>query len=54
MNAIYPAQDPAVLSAVIFYHLEELDGEGPILLQRRNSETDPQNMVGVSRGGALY
>ena len=53
-NTVLPAQNPVVLSAVIVYQLEELEDEGPMLLQNRNSEADHQKMVGVCRGGAPY
>ena len=54
MNTVSPAQNPAMLSAVTAHQSEELEEEGPKLLQRRNSESDHQKMVGVSRGGATY
>ena len=53
-NTVFAAQCPVVLSAVTVHHLEELEDEGPMLLQSRNSKADHQEMVAVSRGGAPY
>lgn len=52
MNAVFPAQNIAVLSAVIVHQLEELEDEGPMMLQSRNSEADHKQWsesVGVDR-----
>ena len=54
MNAVSPVQNPAVLSTATVHQPEELEDEGPKLLQRHNSEADHQKMDGVSRGGAPY
>ena len=43
MNAGSPAQESAVLSAVTVHQSEELEEEGPMLLQSRNSEADHKN-----------
>ena len=42
-NAVYPAQNPVVLSAVAVYQPEEVEEEGPMLLQSLNSEADHKN-----------
>ena len=46
MNAVYPAQNPTVLSAVTFHQSGELEDEGPTLLQSHNNEADHQKMEG--------
>ena len=42
-NAVFPAQHHGVLSAVTVHQLEELEDEGPMLLQSRNSEATIKN-----------
>ena len=54
MNTVSLAQNLAVLSAATVHQPEELEDEGPTLLQISNGEEDHQNIEGVSRGGALY
>ena len=49
-----PRLECAVPSVVFTHQQDELEGEGLLLLQSRNSEMDHQKMDGVSRGGATY
>ena len=54
MNTVSLAQNLAVLSAATVHQPEELEDEGPTLLQSHNREVDHQKMEGVSRGGVPY
>ena len=54
MSVVLHAQYQTVLSEMDDQLPERAMGVGPALLRSRNSETDHQKMVGVSRGGAPY
>ena len=43
MNAVYPAQNLAVLSELTVHQLEKLEDVGPAPWQRHNSEADHKN-----------